>query len=212
MGLYKEGAPARKELTTEEVQDAQIGLLEWELEERDKHHSIDHLTGANTRKMFEHDLERSLKIVRGEVEEHRQGAEPLREVSVVFIDLDHFKHVNDTLGHAEGDAVLIKVTELLQGALRATDMLARYGGDEFVVLLPNTSEKNAVVVAEHLRTSLENDAKLKGLGVTASIGICSSSTSDTHDPKTLVTQADSAAYVAKKGGRNRVEVYKKGDE
>ena len=169
---------SRRELSKEEVQDAQIGLLEWELEDREERYGLDHLTGLKTLKVFEQELERSLKMIRGEMEEHRTGVEPLKEVSLVFIDLDHFKEVNDTLGHTAGDDVLKKAAEHMKSAVRGTDLLARYGGDEFIALLPNTSEKHAVIVAEKLRATLDSDPELKKLGVTASIGVSFTNTSD----------------------------------
>jgi|SRR3989344_298081 len=198
---------SRRELSKEEVQDAQIGLLEWELEDREERYGLDHLTGLKTLKVFEQELERSLKMIRGEMEEHRTGVEPLKEVSLVFIDLDHFKEVNDTLGHTAGDDVLKKAAEHMKSAVRGTDLLARYGGDEFIALLPNTSEKHAVIVAEKLRATLDSDPELKKLGVTASIGVSFTNTSDATDSKTLIERADAAAYAAKKAGRNRVEMY-----
>ena len=198
---------SRRELSKEEVQDAQIGLLEWELEDREERYGLDHLTGLKTLKVFEQELERSLKMIRGEMEEHRTGVEPLKEVSLVFIDLDHFKEVNDTLGHTAGDDVLKKAAEHMKSAVRGTDLLARYGGDEFIALLPNTSEKHAVIVAEKLRATLDSDPELKKLGVTASIGVSLTNTSDATDSKPLIERADAAAYAAKKAGRNRVEMY-----
>lgn len=197
----------KRELSKEEVQDAQIGLLEWELEERDAQHGIDHLTGVRTRKVFEYELEQALKVAREEIAEHRAGAEPIKEISVVFIDLDNFKRVNDTLGHAAGDTVLKRAADLLNNVLRKTDMLARYGGDEFVALLPNTNGEYAAVAAEKLRTALDTDSKLKKLGVTASIGVCSTSAPNVVDLETFIKRADAATYAAKNGGRNRVEVY-----
>lgn len=209
MGSHPEGGSSFRKLSTEEVLKGQVGLLEWELEERERHHNEDHLTGATTRKVCESILEQSLKIVRGEVSEHRQGVEPLTEISVVLLDLDHFKEVNDTFGHAEGDKILVRAVEVLRGQLRATDTLARLGGDEFVILLPNSDAKDAMVVSEKLRSSLERDELLKEHKITASIGVCSSGTSETDDPKIFLSQADKAAYEAKRGGRNKVVAYTK---
>jgi len=214
-----EGFPERKrELPKEEVQDAQIGLLEWELEERDRQHAlelentneqhgIEPLTGTRRREVLLHELDQALKKVRGEIQEHREGVEPLEKISLVFIDLDKFKQVNDTRGHAAGDAVLITVAELLRKELREMDILARYGGDEFVVLLPNTDEKGAMIVAEKLRAALDNDPDLKEVGVTASFGVVSSTVSTADNPGDFIKHADEAAYISKRAGGNRVEVY-----
>ena len=199
-----------KPTTPEEERDLVLDRSEYLLEhikEQNEQHGIDHLTGVSSRKVFERDLRHALEILNGTKEEHRAGVEPLKEISVIFIDLDHFKQVNDTSGHAAGDEVLKKVAELMRNTLRESDVLARYGGDEFVVLLLRTGEEQARVVAEHLRASLDNDSRLKEFGVTASFGVCSSGALSTLDSETLITQADKAAYRAKQGGRNRVEVY-----
>jgi diguanylate cyclase (GGDEF)-like protein len=192
----------KRELSKEEVQDAQIGLLEWELEDREERHGTDPLTGARRREVLIHELDQSLKRIHAEKGGHRKEG-----ISIIFIDLDQFKQVNDALGHPAGDRVLKRAADLLRGPIRATDMLARYGGDEFVVFLPNTNEEHALIAAEKLRTALENDAELRNLGVTASLGVCSSDASEATDPETFIAHADEAALAAKRGGKNRVEVY-----
>ncbi|MBU6388840.1 GGDEF domain-containing protein [Patescibacteria group bacterium] len=202
-----EWVPKAKELSTEEVQDAQIGLLEWELEERDKQQGIDHLTGASTRKVFEREFEQALKMIRGEVEEKREGIEPLKEVSLISIDIDHFKQVNDTLGHPAGDEVLRRVAGLLLESVRETDTVARVGGEELMVLLPGADVSVAARHAEELRTKIAalTFSNYPELEVTASFGVISSQ--DSTDEKTLYNHVDKALYAAKRGGRNRVEVY-----
>jgi diguanylate cyclase (GGDEF)-like protein len=163
---------------------------------------IDHLTGARSRKILEEELNRILKGIHESVGEHRKEG-----VSVIFIDLDHFKRVNDTYGHATGDIVLRKVVELMHGPLRETDMLARYGGDEFSVLLPNTNEEHAMVVAEKIRKVFE-DPELAKYGVTASLGVCSSETVQAIDAKTFINKADKASYTAKKNGKDAAVLYR----
>ena len=202
-----EKTPAIRERSTEEIQDAQIGLLEWELEEREERYGMDHLTGARKREVLIQELDQSLQMIRGGIQEHREGVEPLKVASLIFIDLDKFKQVNDTKGHLVGDGVLKKVTGLLKGALREEDLLVRYGGDEFVVFLSHTDEKGAMIAAEKLRVALDNDSELKGFGVTASLGVCSVDASTATDSETFIKHADEAAYVAKRAGGNRVEVY-----
>jgi len=194
-----ENAPGRKrELSTEEVQDAQIGLLEWELEEREKRYGIESLTGLKRREVLESALEQLLKTG-----ERRKVGD-----SLILIDLDNFKQVNDTLGHKRGDEVLKRIANLLNGPTRSTDMLARYGGDEFMVLLPNTSEGDALGVAEKLRAILDADEELQKLKVTASLGVCSSAVSKATDIATFIHHADMAMYDAKHGGKNHVAAYK----
>ena len=186
------------------------GLLEWHIEEKEKEyrkqeeeHGRDPLTGAHTRKFFDTKFKQEFAILNKK--ELREGAKPLTEVSLIFIDLDHFKEVNDTLGHAQGDEVLKRAVRLLQSALREEDILARYGGDEFVVLLPNEDETKAANVAEKLRTALDSDTQLKKLGVTGSFGAASSRLATSAE--NLIECADKAVYAAKEGGRNRVEIY-----
>lgn len=201
-----ERVPAARKLSTEEVQDAQIGLLEWELEERDKQHGIDHLTGLKTRKVFERELEYSLKMIRGEIRP-RAGAESYKEASLISIDIDHFKQINDTLGHQAGDEVLRKVSELLEQSVREADIVARVGGEELMVLLRGAEEAFAAQKAEELRAKVEQTAfdAYPGLNITASFGVVSSKSST--DAKMLYENVDKALYRAKRGGRNRVEVY-----
>jgi len=196
------------------MQDNVIGLHEWnteilkeEMNSMKEFHGIDPLTGVFRREVLVDELSRSLLIIRNKIKEQREGVNSLQNVSLVFIDLDKFKQVNDTYGHLEGDEVLRKIAEIMKKSLRGTDILARYGGDEFVALLPNTSEKNAILVAEKLRSSVADDSKLKNLGVTVSLGVCSSEVSAAEDSETFIKHTDEAAYVAKRAGGNRVEVY-----
>lgn len=188
----------------QEIKQKEIGRLEQQVEDL----GIDGLTGVQRREIFKNGLNRVFSMVRNEEKEQREGAEAPSRVSLIFLDLDKFKQVNDTHGHLTGDEVLKRVARLLKEALRATDILARYGGDEFIVLLSNTNEGNAVTVAEKLQSSIDNDPILKGFGVTASIGVCSSEVSTAEDSETFIRHADEAAYVAKREGGNRVKVYK----
>ncbi|WFS62687.1 sensor domain-containing diguanylate cyclase [Pseudodesulfovibrio thermohalotolerans] len=132
------------------------------------------------------------------------------DLSLLMVDLDHFKVVNDTYGHKAGDMVLRKVGEILSTEFRTTDLAARYGGEEFVVLLPHTSEECAWKLAERVRAAIENCSfRFEGrdFAITASIGVASVegvSLSSTDDD--LVLKADKALYQAKNNGRNMVVV------
>ena len=123
-----------------------------------------------------------------------------------MIDLDRFKSVNDTYGHAMGDAVLRNVGKLLTQTVRATDRACRFGGEELAVVLPHTPESGGVVMAERIRVAIEacehvlDDAQLK---CTASFGV-SSTRGGKSSIEELISTADKALYVAKSGGRNRV--------
>ena len=128
--------------------------------------------------------------------------------SLLFLDLDHFKHYNDMHGHLEGDRLLRKVGEILLKSVRRSDIVARYGGEEFVVMMPATPKKNAAVMGEKLRRYIENfpfpgreSQPLKK--VTVSVGIASFPEDGAERPE-LVERADGAMYRAKKLGRNSV--------
>lgn len=132
-----------------------------------------------------------------------------RQLAVLFLDLDHFKHINDTLGHEAGDQLLQEVATRLKACLRGSDTVARLGGDEFVVLLPELDEEKYVhTVAQKILAAVAKPFVLSGeeYRVTASIGI-STYPQDGPDEKTLTRNADSAMYQAKKAGNNNFHFY-----
>lgn len=161
----------------------------------------DSLTGLHNRRGF-------FVLGRRELERARRFGRPL---AVIMVDIDHFKEINDTLGHAAGDQVLRTLAERLRGALREVDIVGRYGGDEFIVLLPEAGPEMAVSVAERLREKLADPIKLSPseggtpLRLTASMGVANTRPQDSN-LKGLINQADLAAYKAKRNGRNRVEI------
>jgi two-component system cell cycle response regulator len=128
-------------------------------------------------------------------------------IALLMIDLDHFKGVNDTLGHLAGDDVLREIVALLQGSIRSVDVVARYGGEEFVVVLPETGQPGAVKFAERLRERISEVAFGQahgGVNLTVSIGVASYPSGDTETVNDLFARADEALYRAKAEGRNRV--------
>ncbi|MBY0470779.1 GGDEF domain-containing protein [bacterium] len=131
------------------------------------------------------------------------------DFAVIYFDLDHFKQVNDKHGHDAGDYVLKEFTSLVRGGhLRPKDIFARFGGEEFVLLLGNTSGKAAAEIAEKIRASIETHPFVyegKRLSVTCSLGVAELST-DIESAQTLLKTADKALYSAKSSGRNRVVV------
>ena len=129
-----------------------------------------------------------------------------KKFSVMMLDLDHFKKINDTYGHLCGDLVLKKVSELILQSLRHSDIFARFGGEEFVIILPNTNVAGALKLAERIRKTVEQyDFRCQGkkIPVTISVGITSVALNDSVH--SLLERADEALYEAKRGGRNRVE-------
>ena len=160
----------------------------------------DHLTGANNRAHFFEVAER----------EFRASLNTNRTIAVVAIDVDHFKSVNDTHGHGTGDEVLKAIAVTCAGSLRPGDTFARFGGEEFMVLLPGTDLGLAMAVAERLRAAvaalkLATPAGLP-LRVTASFG-CAALTPPVGTMTLLLDQADKALYAAKRDGRNRVGTF-----
>jgi len=130
-------------------------------------------------------------------------------VSMLVIDVDHFKEVNDTYGHAKGDVVLMKIGKVLRYSCRNEDFVARFGGEEFVMLLSHCGIADAMVKAERLRKSIEL-SRPDDLLVTVSIGVTEFTTGDDLD--SLFARADAAVYKAKDLGRNRVEQYLSSEE
>lgn len=131
-----------------------------------------------------------------------------KEFSMIFFDLDHFKEVNDTHGHMHGSELIREVGELVQKHIRNVDFGARYGGDEFVVMLPETDKAGAILMAERLRKAVEGHTFLKSRGLeakfTASFGVANFPT-DAQTKEELIKMADDAMYKAKKTSRNKVE-------
>jgi diguanylate cyclase (GGDEF)-like protein len=158
--------------------------------------SHDPLTGLANRRTFQQTLDREFKLAR------RHGT-PL---SLVVIDVDHFKRYNDTYGHGAGDALLMEIANALAGAARGTDFVARFGGEEFVVLLPHTDQEGAAIAAGKLLDAvrdLHNQALVLSGTITASIGVATFP-ADVDAPDRLFEIADQAMYRAKHAGRNQV--------
>ncbi len=153
--------------------------------------STDELTGVKNRRRFREDLDLLFS----------QADRLKAPLSLILLDIDHFKQYNDAFGHPAGDEVLREVGRVLRTTLRGHDVVARYGGEEFVVLLPTTGADEAVEVAERLRRTIAEYA-WPHRPVTASFGVATSEP-DTPDAATLVDRADRALYFAKGAGRDR---------
>jgi diguanylate cyclase (GGDEF)-like protein/PAS domain S-box-containing protein len=154
----------------------------------------DGLTGLHNFRSFQ------AKIAE-EFERSRRYKLPL---SVVMLDVDHFKGFNDSFGHPAGDSVLQDVGRLMLETSRAVDFAARYGGEEFIMILPNTDANGALIFAERLRGNIEN-AAWPQRPITVSVGIASRD-EQTQTPLELIQRADAALYKSKERGRNRVTV------
>ncbi len=129
-----------------------------------------------------------------------------RDLSLIFFDIDHFKQVNDTHGHECGDLVLASAANCIKEALRGSDIVFRYGGEEFIILLSDTDIAGAKIISERIRSKIEGHTVaygMKTLKVTASLGISTLRENDT--PESLTKRADEAMYLAKAKGRNQVK-------
>jgi len=164
----------------------------------------DGLTGIKTRRFFWEALSAEWKRA------SRSG----RPFSVVLIDLDKFKEVNDTMGHFEGDLVLARVGRLLEQKSRQSNVVARYGGDEFIILMPETGSEQAQVLAERLRQWMTSDPMLNEHHITGSFGVASFPTHG-FSIEDIIRVADAGMYVSKRSGGNRVstaEEFAQGEE
>ena len=161
----------------------------------------DELTGINNRRYFQQMLQM----------EWKRAVRFHRTISLIMLDVDHFKMYNDTFGHLQGDKVLKRIGGLLKKNLREVDTVARFGGEEFIMLLPDTDKRGAIVVAEKVRLLVEKemflaDDRSETRRVTISVGL-STYPDDVGDMDDLIDHADIALYRAKENGRNRIECF-----
>lgn len=162
--------------------------------------TTDALTGINNRRHFNEELKR-------EIARSIRYNSPL---SLLMLDIDFFKKINDTYGHLFGDEVLKAIGQILRNSLRKHDICARYGGEEFVVLLPETGPREAFVAAEKIRTIVAGKQiafEQAIASVTISIGIAQFDASMTEDENKLIDAADKALYQAKRSGRNKSIIF-----
>jgi diguanylate cyclase (GGDEF)-like protein len=157
--------------------------------------STDPLTGLLNRRALDYYVAQERK--------HAAGSEG--QLSVVILDIDHFKQINDRYGHAAGDAALVRFSELLIGACRGTDRIARIGGEEFAIIMPGASARNALERATRFANTLRADHAVDGIHMTVSAGIATAPIRDANWDA-LLTDADHAVYEAKHAGRDRIVV------
>ncbi|MEM9069846.1 MAG: diguanylate cyclase [Myxococcota bacterium] len=184
-------------LVEKEALEAQLRAANQKLAEEA---TTDVLTGLANKRALEEALARDLA----------RASRMEQELSLVVVDVDHFKQFNDRWGHSTGDEVLRAVGQLLRDTVRTGDVAARYGGEEFVLVLPNTDPEGALTVAERVRSLLE-EASIEGpegpLRVTASFGVATvRGPGCEHAARVLFERADAALYEAKRAGRNRVRL------
>jgi diguanylate cyclase (GGDEF)-like protein len=144
------------------------------------------------------------------IEEINRSLKYDRPLSLIMADIDHFKNFNDKYGHQAGDEVLKKVASIIKENIRLIDIAARYGGEEFVVILPKTDINEAIIVAERIRSCIEQTGFLfngVSIGVTISVGVTQYDSSIDPDKVTLIERADKALYHSKDDGRNKVTYF-----
>ena len=158
--------------------------------------TVDGLTQVYNKRYFLEALEREMS----------RAARYRRELSLIMFDIDHFKKINDSLGHLAGDLVLKQLAATIRSKIRREDILARYGGEEFAILLPEIDHQNAQQFAEKIRKLVEKQSfkfEQSKIAVTVSVGVASAG-SEISQGSDLVKAADERLYSAKEGGRNRV--------
>ncbi len=196
---------AEKVLEKHQLKMQNIQLMK-DLEQKNKELArmvfVDGLTGITNRRYFDNTS----------YTEWGRAAREGAPISIIMIDIDYFKFYNDTYGHQDGDDCLKEVARALDDALeRSGDFVSRYGGEEFVAVLPNTDLAGAMVVAENMKANV-SDLKLKHESskvsdhVTISLGVGSISPSRRSEPSDLILEVDKALYKAKQNGRNRIEI------
>ncbi|MGZ8096199.1 MAG: GGDEF domain-containing protein [Methylosarcina sp.] len=159
----------------------------------------DPLTQTHNRTSFDDSIKREMSL----------AIRNTQSLSLIFLDIDHFKAINDTYGHECGDTTLVLSAKWIKESLRDSDIVFRYGGEEFVMLLSGTDANGAELLAERIRASIENHTIAYGmeiLKITASLGVSTLRDNDTL--KSFVQRADKAMYIAKNKGRNQVVVAK----
>lgn len=160
----------------------------------------DPLTGLVNRRQF-------MDLASQAIEQARRYKRPY---SVMMIDIDHFKNINDTFGHSAGDQILVEAARCMRGVLRKADIFSRFGGDEFVLLLPETSKEGARRLSERLRVAVAQRTEMvEGISmpITVSIGLTSHLSDTKINLDQLLQEADKALYISKHGGRDRVTLY-----
>lgn len=187
------------EKSAENAHGAELAEMHNRVLELEKLSATDRLTGAWNRAHFDRTL----------ISESSRSGRYLQPLALIFFDIDHFKRINDSHGHAVGDVVLCELVKVVREAIRSSDLLFRWGGEEFVILAPSTSYRSAASLAETVRARIEQH-EIEGAGyITVSLGVAEYVCGESE--VTFLQRADAAMYAAKNAGRNRVVVDQHGN-
>lgn len=201
LALQEESQEQLESRVQERTLELNIALQELEAanKELEEKNTRDELTGLFNRRYYDQKI----------MAEYRRSRRNLTPLSLLILDIDHFKKVNDTLGHKAGDQCIVAIADHIKQALgRSTDIACRYGGEEFCLILPETDQTGAVALAELLRNRIANHPVFideKEVNITASIGVSTYQQENEANTEDLFTAADKALYQAKEQGRNQVQ-------
>jgi len=190
--------PSKRDLFAEQIGNTAVDTAT-KLVTLEKQSLTDTLTGLPNRRHFDQRLE----------EEIKRSARTQQPLSLLLLDLDHFKKINDTYGHAAGDKVLTAFAQRIGNVIRGNDIPARYGGEEFAIILPETDHKQALDIAQRVHKEISETqfvAANQKIKLTTSIGLAQLD-KNMQKPEDLTSAADSALYAAKQAGRNQVQTY-----
>lgn len=189
----KRGRIDRRESTYRKAKE-----LEGQVQVLEERADVDGLTGLLNRRAFE---VRARAALEGLSKERRAG-DASRRLGIIFCDIDHFKSINDTFGHAAGDEVLRQVASTLRRNVRPEDIVGRWGGEEFAICVVDGDHNQLAKIADGLRSDVENSVRVEGRAVTMSFGV--EAIIGSEDLETAIEHADHALYESKNNGRNRV--------
>jgi diguanylate cyclase (GGDEF)-like protein len=182
-----------------QVRTRQLELANKKLEEEKNHLEITAITDDLTHLYNRRYIRDRIQNAIGQAKRYDQ------KLSVIMLDLDHFKEANDSYGHRIGDEVLRGTAQVFRETLREADLAGRYGGEEFLIILPQTDSIEAFAVAERIRSRFEQlKWSVEGLNVTVSGGIAELDSQENEQPDELIDRADKRLYLAKEAGRNRI--------
>lgn len=198
--IYKNNLELLVEQRTRKLEKVNVSLKEEIIQRKEIEKKLEHLATIDPLTLL-HNRRKFDQLFDYEIEKDRRYQLGL---SLIYCDIDNFKNINDTYGHDVGDEILITFATLLKKSLRESDIVARWGGEEFIVLIPSKTAVVAAKIAEKMRKSVEANEFANVGTVTASFGVTHYLNGD--NKKTMIKRADEALYKAKENGRNRVEV------